>query len=124
MYALSTYEGNVLTSVRRRHEGETTQICCPNIISSYNSSMGGVDLKDQYMSYYLVGRKTMKWWSRVSWRIHDHAAVNGLVVHRSNCGPSEKPVTNKQFRIQLAYALVAYFVAERYVSTCLSDPPR
>ena len=52
VYALSTYEGDVLTSVRRRHEGETTQICCLNIISSYNSSMDGVDLTDQYISYY------------------------------------------------------------------------
>ena len=68
VYALSTYEVDVLTSVRRRHEGETTQICCPNIISSYNSSMGGVDLTDHYMSYYSVGRKTMKWWHRVFWR--------------------------------------------------------
>ena len=55
VYALSTYEGDVLISVRGRHEGETTQICCPNIISSYNSSMGGVELTDQYMSYYSVG---------------------------------------------------------------------
>ena len=70
VYALSTYEGDVLTSVRRRHEGETTQICCPNIMSSYNSSMGGVDLTDQYMSYYSVGRKT-KWWYRVFWHMHD-----------------------------------------------------
>ena len=124
VYALSTYEGDVLTSVRRRHEGETTQICCPNIISSYNSSMGCVDLTDQYMSYYSVGRKTMKGWHHVFWRMHDHAAINGLVVHRSNCRPSEKPETNKQFRIQLAYALVADFVVERCVSACLSDPPR
>ena len=39
--------------------------------SPANSSMGGVDLTDQYMSYYLVGRKTMKWWRRVFWRMHD-----------------------------------------------------
>ena len=124
VYALSTYEGDdILTSVRRRHEGETSQTCCPNIISSYNSSMGGVDLTDQYMSYYSVGRKTT-WWSRVFWHMHDHAAIDGLVVHRSNCRPSEKPVTNKQFSIQLAYALVTDFVAERWVSACLSDPPR
>ncbi len=71
VHALSTREGDILISVHRRHEGETTQICCPNIISSYNSSMGGVDLTDQNMSYYSVGRKTMKWWRSVFWRMHD-----------------------------------------------------
>ena len=76
------------------------------------------------MSYYSVGRKTMKWQRRVFWRMHEHAAINELVVHRPNCGPSEKPVTNKQFCIQLAYTLVADFVAERCVSARLSDPPR
>ena len=50
-----TYEGDVLTSVRRSHEGETTQICCP--ISSYNSSMGGVDLNRPVCPIRLVERR-------------------------------------------------------------------
>ena len=68
---LSTYEGDdILTSVRRRHEGETNQICCPNIISSYNSSMGGVDLTDQYIYVLLFG-----------WSKDDEVAAPCLLAH-------------------------------------------
>ena len=104
-----------LISVSRRHEGEITHICSQDMISNYNSSISGrLDRPVYiYMSYYSVGRKTMKLWRRIIWRMHDHAAMNGLVVHRLNCGPSQKPLINKQFRIQLAYVLVANFVADR-----------
>ena len=33
--------------------------------------MGGVDLSDQVMCYYSIGRKSMKWWRQVLWRLID-----------------------------------------------------
>ena len=47
---------------------------CPEIIADYNQFMGDVDLCDQYICYYSVGRKNMKWW-----RLHDHAIMNAIV---------------------------------------------
>ena len=47
-----------------KFEGQAKEIDCPLIIPDYNNYMGGVDLADQAMCYYSVGRKTMKWWRR------------------------------------------------------------
>ena len=46
--------------------------------------MGGVDSEDQAMCYYSVGCKTMKWWRRVIWRVHDMAITNAVVLHKEN----------------------------------------
>ena len=66
--------------------------------------MGGVDLADQMMCYYSVGRKNMKWWRKVLWRLHDHAITNAYVIYKQN-NSNAKSLTNLQFRLKLAEAL-------------------
>ncbi len=65
--------------------------------------MGGVDLADQAMCYYSIGRKTMKWWRRVFWRLHDHAVINAYVLHKANS--QDSMMSQKNFRMKLAYSL-------------------
>ena len=74
MYAMSTFIGEELTMEKRRGatSGSREDVICPEIIGDYNHFMGGVDLADQFMCYYSVGRKNMKWWRKIVWRLHDH----------------------------------------------------
>ena len=37
----------------------------PRIICQYNNYMNGVDKCNQYLNYYSIGRKFIKWWKRV-----------------------------------------------------------
>ena len=67
MYALSAIHGNVVAD-DLPHK--------PELISDYNKFMGGVDDNDQLLAYFAVGRKTMKWWKRVFWRLIDIALVS------------------------------------------------
>lgn len=65
VYCLSTIFGDSLTTVKRQVEKEKKDVSCPQIVADYNQYMGGVDLADQAMCYYSIGRKTLKWWRRV-----------------------------------------------------------
>ena len=49
---------NMTTTVRRR--GSSEDMTIPLMVHHYNDSMGGVDIADQYMVYYAIGRKSMK----------------------------------------------------------------
>lgn len=66
VYAMSTIVGDELTTVKRRGatSGSRVDVVCPEIIADYNQYMGGVDLADQFICYYSVGRKNMKWWHK------------------------------------------------------------
>lgn len=96
--------GNDIAKVCRQVNKEVMDIDCPVIISDYNKYMGGVDLADQAMCYYSVGRKTMKWWRRVFWRWHDQAITNAFVIYNANRANVGTPPQQKQFRIEVAYA--------------------
>ena len=68
--------------------------------------MGGVDICDQYLCYYSVGRKSMKWWRRVFWRLHDIAIVNAYIIYKYNNRTNLKHlITPKQFRLEIAKEL-------------------
>ena len=114
IHALSTVNGDKMTTVRRRDGKEVMEVNCPEIIEEYNSFMGGVDVADQYMSYYGTGRKSMKWWRRIFWRLHDMAIINAYTIYKANNSTSlHKSITQKQFRMQLAYALCAKAISGR-----------
>ena len=49
-------------TVITRHQNDITK---PNLICDYNVYMGGVDKCDQFLSYYSVSRKSLKWWKKV-----------------------------------------------------------
>ncbi|CAB4007566.1 Hypothetical predicted protein, partial [Paramuricea clavata] len=39
----------------------------PAVISLYNKYMNGVDVNDQYRSYYPVRAQSKKWWKYLAW---------------------------------------------------------
>ena len=39
----------------------------PDVVAVYNDGMNGVDVNDQYRSYYPVGSVSRKWWKYLLW---------------------------------------------------------
>ncbi len=64
---ISTIHDSTMVDVLRRNEVKRKPIC----IFQYNMFMKGVDKADQYLSYYSLSRKTVKWPKKVAfWLIH------------------------------------------------------
>lgn len=105
---LSTAHNTSVSSVMKRPKGsrEKKPIPCPTCIQDYNLFMGGVDLTDQYLSYYsLTQRRTIKWWKKVFWRMIDIAILNSWIIFRSNF-PDSEINTHRLFRLELIHELV------------------
>ena len=114
VYALSTAVGDTTVQVHRHVETEVIDVTCPEIIQDYNSFMGGVDICDQYICYYSLGRKSMKWWRRIFWCLHDIAITNAYVIYKYNNRNSLKKIlTHQQFRLELAKQLAHTYVLSR-----------
>lgn len=60
VYAISTLYGNSMTMVKHQVDGHAKKIPCPQIIVDYNTFMGGVNMADQALCYYSLGRKMLK----------------------------------------------------------------
>ena len=52
------------------------KVPCPQIVISYNQSIGGVDLADMLISLYRIPIKTHRWYIKVFWHLIDIAKVN------------------------------------------------
>ena len=115
VFCLSTFHTNKMSdfTTRRRDVGDIQR---PDIISSYNQHMGGVDHMDQLLVYYTAGRKTMKWYKRIFWRIIEMSIVNVFILYNL-CHPDKK-MTQKMFRLKLADSLVANWINEKAMEIC------
>ena len=108
VYVMSTMHNTSASSVLKRSKGskEKQPIPCPTMIIDYNNYMGGVDLTDQYLSYYsMTTRRTLKWWKKVFWRLLDITIVNSWIIFRTNY-PDSPINSHKCFRLQLVEELV------------------
>ena len=69
--------------------------------------MNGVDKCDQYLNYYSMGRKSIKWWKIVFFRLIELCVVNAMVIYfHKNPDRASKWQAQKYFREALAYQLV------------------
>lgn len=110
---LSTIHRDTLETIERRGpDGQPETIRKPKIVTDYNRFMSGVDRADQLMVYYAYGRKSLKWYKRVFWRMVDHAILNAFVLHKSVISPNPRKYAQK-FQMELSYALTAPFLANR-----------
>ncbi|CAH2010736.1 unnamed protein product [Acanthoscelides obtectus] len=75
------------TDVRRWDKKNSKYILvpCPNSVTSYNRSMGGVDLCDRLISYYRICMRTKKWPVRVFWHFIDLSITNSCIEYRQDC---------------------------------------
>ena len=104
VHVLSTAHNQSVASAMKRPKGscEKVPIPCPKCVNDYNMYMGGVDLTDQYLSYYsLTRRRTVKWWKKV-WLTY---VLNAWIIYHSNF-PESEISTHRLFRTKLIHELV------------------
>jgi hypothetical protein len=102
---VSTYHNADVVEGRRA--GVT--VMKPVVVEEYNSFMGGVDMKDQKLSMYLLERKRgLKWYMKVFKRLLNITILNSYIIYCSNIGQQRK-MTHRQFRYQLAQELAQQF---------------
>jgi hypothetical protein len=79
----------------------------PPIIVNYRRYLGGVDLLDQYRSYYKLELRSLKYWHPMFFFILETAIINAWVLYRETMSKRKLPLqfTLREFRMQLALGL-------------------
>lgn len=80
----------------------------PVCVRDYNSTMGGIDLKDQKLSMYLLERKRgLKWYVKIFKRLLNVSIHNAFVLYVTSLKRRNMhTLTHREFRYQLAKSLV------------------
>ena len=89
----------------------------PTPINLYNRSMGGMDLNDQYRSYYPSGRSGKKWWHFIFWFLVDVSVCNAFIMEgiSPHLPSSRSRRPHLQFKLELAKQLIGdYSGRKRY----------
>ena len=54
----------------------------PDVVNVYNGGMNGVDVNDQYRSYYPPGTTSRKWWKYLLWFFVNLSMVNVYILEK------------------------------------------
>ena len=120
VFMMSSLHKQATETVLKRPKGskDKKEVPCPSMVVDYNQHMGGVDLTDQHISYYsMSGRKTLKWWKKVLWRLLDIAIINSWIIYRSNY-PDSSINSQKLFRLKLVEEMAQPLLTLRSSPTC------
>jgi hypothetical protein len=83
----------------------------PNSICEYNLKAKGVDILDQYISYYLFSHKSIKWHFRVLIYLLEIALVNSWTIYSNHSIQRERPA-NEIMNFEKFKRSVAKFMIE------------
>ena len=104
VFAMSTMHGNAMNEITRRNEEKVMK---PEIITEYNKFMNGVVKCDQYLNYYAIGRKSIKWWKEVFFHMFEMCVMNAMVLYFiANPEFAKKHQSHKKFRVMLVHEIV------------------
>lgn len=79
----------------------------PLLFKNYNRGMGGVDLHDNAVQNYRINIRAKRWYWPLWLSTVNSAAVNGWKLHCFSARyRKEKPMAQKDFRVQLATSLL------------------
>lgn len=68
--------------------------------------MSGVDISDQVMVYYTCGRRTLKWYKIIFWRLLEHALLtNSYTLFKQVVSPNLRQWTQRKYRMEVAFVL-------------------
>jgi hypothetical protein len=93
------------TVKRKKKDGSSINVKCPESVKLYNANMGGVDNADAKRKVYSCSRRSKKWWMRIFYFGLDVAVVNAHIVHQNT--PNCPKITQKEFRMELAKELLS-----------------
>lgn len=82
-------------------------IYLPSIIKYYRQYTGGVDLFDQFRSYYKLELRSVKYWHPMFWSLKESTLVNAWVVYcdKMKARGLETAYTPRKFRLVIAKLL-------------------
>ena len=107
IYMMSTIHGAEIVTVESKQKDGLNIVIAIN----YHKFMGGVDVADQLFVYYSIGRRSLKWWKKVFYRLLEMSVVNAYLLYTENV--PETNITHVAFRTQLAQSL-----ADSYIQIC------
>lgn len=95
------------SSVKRKNkDGHVDDVPCPKLLIDYNKYMNGVDKFDQNKGTYEINRKSRKWWHRIFFYFVDASVVNAYVIYRHILEENSKPLSMKDFRLEIIRKLI------------------
>ena len=80
---ISTIHDATIVNKGREDRKTNMEIKKPYIVVQYNKFLKGVDRRDQYLSYYTVLRKTVKWSKKVVLYLLSCVLFNTFFVYRT-----------------------------------------
>ena len=104
-----------VATVRRwdRVEKVDKQIPCPNIVTTYNRHMGGVDLLDSLIGLYRCRIRSKKWYHKIFFHLCDLVAVQAWLLYKrvSKMTAMErgnvKLLMLRDFKFRVAHGLIS-----------------
>ena len=88
---------------RRKRVVPAELIKKPDVVVVYNSGMNGVDVNDQYRSYYSPGTTSPKWRKYLFWFFSNLSMVNGFILEKL---AGKKKQRQLDFRHELTKLLI------------------
>ena len=110
--AATMFQPNATTMVqRRRKDGSSMMVPCPESVVMYNQYMGGVDRGDQLRDYYHVRLKCVKNYKYIFWFLFEVAVTNAYILthYTVATGTIKSQQTFKAFRLRLATQLIGNY---------------
>ena len=92
----------------------------PAVISFYNKFMNGVDVNDQYRSYYPVGAQSKSWWKYLVWFFVNISIVNSFILQNLQTGRRRR-LKHLDFRLALARQLISTYNGYKKISSAPSS---
>ena len=75
----------------------------PNAVNEYRKNMKGVDISNQFISYYELNFRTVRWWKRIFNEHIDVAIINSLCLFKKSRNLN---ITQKTYRLNLIKAIM------------------
>jgi hypothetical protein len=91
---------------------------CPQ---HYTKFMGDVDLSDQYLQYYIFGRKSSQWPMKVYWDCMEMAKFNAFRLWQAH-HPQRRPVTFLKFTLKVIKGLIGNFANPAWKGATRKQP--
>ena len=110
IYMITTIHDAKMVDTGKRHFNSNERLFKPEPVVQYISKMGGVDKRDQLMSYYSFLHRSVKLWRKLFVHMLNMLMLNAFILHNKF---ATKKITHERFREAIVKNLV-----EEGIKTC------